>query len=184
MTIPRWTRRPIVFSNLVAVDLLSFRMSEMDLCQALNLLGGREAWSFLKPMDQSRMILVSSRLASAINFAIAAISSQGIGSFGCLGRASAWMASRVAFSGLFEFKDPGRSTVRLMVWSMKTLTMPLELIGTFAISCFPSAKGMLNFLWRDHFVVGRREGAWVPAVIMEDGVCEITDGFRDDTPFV
>ncbi len=26
MTIPRWTRRPIVFFNSVAVDLLSFRM--------------------------------------------------------------------------------------------------------------------------------------------------------------
>ncbi len=75
MGILRWTKHPIVFSNLVSVDLLGLRISEMDLCHALNLLGGRDAWSFLKSMDQLRMILVSSRLASAISFAMAAISS-------------------------------------------------------------------------------------------------------------
>ena len=108
----------------------------------MNLFSGREIMRRLKSQIQPKITFTSSGPASASNLLSAAISSLGIGSFSCFGRAAAWIARRVARASRFSLFVPGIATVRPVVSSIKTYVYPRGFIGMSTMRLLPSAKGM------------------------------------------
>ena len=116
--VPRWPRRPIVVSSSLAVVVPRARMSLIKFIQAMNLLLGREMMRRQKSRCHPRMIFLSSSPALAANLVLASISSCGVGSSECFGRAVVRMANRLAATHLARLLVPGMSTVREIMLSM------------------------------------------------------------------
>jgi hypothetical protein len=67
---------------------------------------------------------VSSNFVFADNLFLASISLQGIGLFGCLGQAVAWIASNPAAAQRWRLSIPGKSTERAIMLSMYAMDSP------------------------------------------------------------
>lgn len=146
----RWvilpTRRSSSFADVV---LLSINLLT-SLFHATYLFSGKVTRSLRKSKSHPRIVLVSSSPASAASLLRAGISSRGIGSDSCFGRAAAWIARRGADSKCLVLSVPGISTASAKMSSMYTSDWPLGFTGISIASFFALPKGMLS----------RRESFW------------------------
>ena len=135
-----WPSRPIKDSRSLKDDRLDLMILFIELDQALNLSKGREIIKVLVLSFHPNKILVSSNLASAINFEMETRSSRCKGSEVSNGRPMMCIANKTAASArsLLSFM----STVTVVMSSMKTSAFPESFSSIFTDNGSALAKGL------------------------------------------